>query len=105
MLNLKINVKILLFCTVFVAKGAFAQINRSQPAPKPVFYRDFSTAWRHISFQIPPQLPVQQMAFPCRVEWKMENRLRIPLRIRVGSLSYCNWLEQKPNAGRAYPLP
>ncbi|XZF15677.1 hypothetical protein ACTHGU_06035 [Chitinophagaceae bacterium MMS25-I14] len=34
--------------------------------------------------------------FFCRQEVKMDRKLPLPLRFRLGSLQYCNWLEQKP---------
>lgn len=34
----------------------------------------------------------------CRVEYKFQKATTIPLRIRLGSLDYTNYLEQKPNA-------
>lgn len=34
--------------------------------------------------------------FFCRQELKLDRRTPLPLRFRLGSLQYCNWLEQKP---------
>jgi hypothetical protein len=34
--------------------------------------------------------------FFCRQEVKLDKKLPVPFRFRLGSMQYCNWLEQKP---------
>ena len=38
------------------------------------------------------------LAFFCRVENRLEKITQVPLRFRLGSLAYTDYLEQKPNA-------
>ena len=40
----------------------------------------------------------QHMPFFCRQELKVEQRFGVPLRLRIGSVQYTDWLEQKPGA-------
>jgi hypothetical protein len=41
-----------------------------------------------------------QLGFMCKKEWEVEKKTGMPIRLRLGSLSYCDWLEGKPNAIR-----
>jgi hypothetical protein len=40
----------------------------------------------------------QHLPFFCGQELKAEKRLGVPLRLRLGSVQYTDWLEQKPGA-------
>jgi len=64
------------------------------------------TSQFHSSFRSAPQLQKSEQAIPqnfytqhfgffCRQELKMEE-VHVPVAFRLGSMDYCNWLEQKP---------
>jgi len=94
---------ILFFCMIFAEKLALAQksdyfINHSPTIQYISIASTFSS--KPLLKSIPANHYLQNIGIICKEEWKFEKATKIPLRIRVGSLQQCNWLE-----GKKYSAP
>jgi len=59
-----------------------------------------------VQASLSPSYYTQNLGFFCREEWKLEKATKVPLRLRLGSTDYVNWLEKKPNASHfGQPIP
>ena len=61
---------------------------------------NFSMEITDINFNIiRPDFYTQNFGFFCKKELQLEKITRIPVKIRLGSVQQCDWLEGKRNAG------
>jgi hypothetical protein len=44
---------------------------------------------------LPADYYVRDFGFFCKKEWEFEKKVHVPLKFRLGSLAYCNYLEGK----------
>lgn len=66
------------------------------PAQKNVFVKKDSLKLAILS----PDFYIRHLGFICTQEFRFEKSTKIPLKVRLGSLDYTNYLEQKPHALR-----
>lgn len=85
------------------------------PAERATVYAPHLSKINRQAFIIPPyaagnkalpkplqsNLYTQQLGFFCKQEIKMEQGVKLPLRLRLGSLEYTDWMERK--AGSVMP--
>ena len=88
-------VVLLLIChgEIFAQKKSF--VNTSSYAMNIKMFHDNNEV---PFFPIGKNLYPQHLNFFCKKEWQFEKMTTIPLRLRIGSLDYTNYLEMKLNA-------
>lgn len=95
--------KYLFVCMIIVAKGAFCQNNLLHPIVKPsktLHPMSYTGLINNMpSRVIPANFYTNQLGFFCKQELKFEAATKIPLKFRLGSVSYCDWMEGKTKAG------
>ena len=94
---------LLIFSTVFVINSLKAQtlfikhsitrsfIQASLPGSVAIPYHKLSF------YSIPGDFYSKNSGFFCRQEWKFRTKTGLPLKLRLGSVAYCDWMEGKIN--------
>lgn len=54
------------------------------------------------NMSIPADYQVSGLGFFCRAELRVEKTISFPVRIRLGSTEYVNYLESKPNSRKSF---
>ena len=54
----------------------------------------------HYLFHLSPPDYTEHPGWFCKKELQLDKITTIPVRLRLGSLNYVNWMEQKPNANK-----
>lgn len=90
---------------IFVSTCAFSQVdsmevNVSKLSPN-LTYSNMGQFSNHflLTQVIPAKFYVKNLSFFCRQEIKFEAATGIPLKFRLGSVQYCDYVEGKKNAG------
>lgn len=89
---------------IFVVKSISAQqISPKYSTGKPFINWTLNSQKQGIApvyphFVVSPNFSVKNLSFFCRQEFRFEQATKIPLKFRLGSVQYVDWLEQKPNA-------
>jgi len=87
---------IIVLALTFFSKNIYSQsLSRIQEIKTVRLHIDSSLIPWKANTIISKDAYVKNLAFFCRQELRIEKALRVPLRFRVGSLAYCNFLEGK----------
>lgn len=90
---------------IFVGKLATAQQNElksniAKDFINSYFYSSVSFNGRDIpKTVVPAKFYVNNLGFFCKQELKLQAITRLPVKLRLGTVQYCDWMEGKKNAG------
>ena len=90
----------MIFVGVNVFGQQYSQFHQSLLSNKRSFFNTGMVFQQQRStIVLPANFSCTQLGFFCKKEMKFESATKIPLRLRLGSLQYNDWLEGKKNAG------
>jgi hypothetical protein len=84
--------RIILF---FIAFGGSASVNAQDSSSSVKTFAHHYLCPNQKIIAPAPDHAIQSHGFFCKKELELEKR-KIPVRFRLGSTDYCNWLEKKP---------
>lgn len=89
---------------IFAVSSSYAQIIQPNPFTgngfQPISPASFSSDYFRFSTSpiISPDFYAKKLGFFCKREWQFESRTKLPLRLRLGSVAYTDWMEGKKGA-------
>jgi hypothetical protein len=96
--------EILFFCMIFVANAVFAQqnsikLNSIKHFGKIYSYSPIPSGLINLNkIIVPANFYVKNLGFFCKQELKFQAATQLPIKFRVGSVQYTDWMEGKNNA-------
>ena len=94
--NLKLLVLVSLLFIAFDLTGQVQlKSNSFSTAQQPPALQSFFVKPAFQTLQMPKAYSYEHLAFFCKIEVQLEENLQLPLKFRLGSVDYVNYLEQK----------